>query len=192
MSNIGLFFGSFNPVHTGHLLIASYMADHAGLDAIWFVISPQNPLKAHTDLLNENDRRILLQLAIENDDRFVICDAEFDLPRPSYTINTLNYLAEKYPSHKFTLIVGGDNLVNFHQWRSFDTIVENYDVFVYRRNERDQNIHLANGRRVRFFDVPLLNISSTYIREMIRARKSIRYLVPDKVMKYITEKHLYL
>ena len=178
---IGLFFGSFNPIHSGHLLIANYMVDFTDIEKIWFVISPQNPFKSNDDLLDENQRLHLLNLAIENDDRFETCSVEFSLERPSYTIHTLKYLSNEYPQHTFIPIIGGDNLQNFHKWKDFEKILLEHELYVYRRSGFHENPILANHSKIKLFDVPLLNISSTYIREILQAGKNISYLVPEKV-----------
>lgn len=188
---IGLFFGSFNPVHTGHLIIGNFMADYAGLDAIWFVVSPQNPFKSNDALLEESVRLQLLQLAIQKDPRFSACDLEFNLPRPSYTERTLSELRQRYPEHTFTLIIGGDNLQNFHKWKNYEQILDLHSVFVYARVGIVEMPLLAHHPNIRLFEVPLLNISSTYIRETIIAGKSIRYLVPEDVRNEIEEKGYY-
>lgn len=190
--NIGLFFGSFNPVHTGHLIIANYMADYTRLDEIWFVVSPQNPFKVNEALLDENHRLALLNLAIEDNNRFKSCDIEFNLPLPSYTCHTLDALQDKYPGYTFTLIIGGDNLQSFHQWKNYREILDKYAVFVYARAGIVETPQLAHHPSIKLFEVPLLNISSTYIRETIKAGKSIRYLVPDKVRAAIKEKQYYI
>jgi nicotinate-nucleotide adenylyltransferase len=178
---VGLFFGSFNPIHTGHLLIANYFIQFAGFDKIWFVVSPQNPFKANDELLDENKRLELLHLAIDGDQRFEACDVEFNLERPSYTVNTLQFLRNAYPEYVFCPIIGGDNLQSFHLWKDYKTILHNHQVYVYRRAGFHENPILANHPHIKIFEVPLLNISSTYIREMIQANKSIKYLVPEKV-----------
>jgi nicotinate-nucleotide adenylyltransferase len=188
---IGLFFGSFNPVHTGHLIIANYMADYTQLDQIWFVVSPQNPFKVNDELLDENVRYELLQKAISDDDRFSVTDIEFKLPRPSYTEHTLKALATEYPEHQFTLIIGGDNLASFHLWKNYQEILERHPVFVYARVGIVEKPLLANHPSIKLFEVPLLNISSTYIRETIQAGKSIRYLVPEPVRKEVISRGLY-
>jgi nicotinate-nucleotide adenylyltransferase len=188
---IGLFFGSFNPVHTGHLLIANYFIQFAGFDKIWFVVSPQNPFKEQDKLLDEKLRLKMLHLAIDGDQRFEASDIEFGLERPSYTVNTLAHLRERYPEHTFCPIIGGDNLQSFHLWKSYTDILEHHEVYVYRRAGFHENPLLANHSRIRIFEVPLLNISSTYIREMIQAGKSVRYLVPEKVETFIREEGLY-
>lgn len=188
---IGLFFGSFNPVHTGHLLIANYFNQFAGFDKIWFVVSPQNPFKEKDKLLDEKVRLHLLQLAINGDKRFVASDVEFNLERPSYTVTTLQYLREQYPDDTFCPIIGGDNLQSFHLWKDYKDILAHHEVYVYRRAGFHENPLLANDPKIRIFEVPLLNISSTYIREMIQAGKSIKYLVPEKVEAYIKQEGLY-
>jgi len=189
---IGLFFGSFNPVHTGHLLIANYFTQFAGFDKIWFVVSPQNPFKVKDELLDEQVRLHLLQLAVDGDKRFEVSEVEFGLERPSYTVNTLRYLREQYPNDVFCPIIGGDNLQSFHLWKDYKDILAHHEVYVYRRVGFHENPLLANHPAIKIFEVPLLNISSTYIREMIQAGKSIKYLVPEKVEEYIKREGLYL
>ncbi len=188
---IGLFFGSFNPIHSGHLLIANYMVDFTDMDKIWFVISPQNPFKVNDDLLDEKQRLNLLKLAIEDDKRFEACDIEFSLNRPSYTIHTLNYLSNLYPEHTFVPIIGGDNLQSFHKWKDYEKILDKHELYVYRRAGFHENPLLANHSKIKLFDVPLLNISSTYIREILHASKSIHYLVPEKARLEILRLGLY-
>jgi nicotinate-nucleotide adenylyltransferase len=188
---IGLFFGSFNPIHSGHLLIANYMVDFTDMDKIWFVISPQNPFKVNDDLLDEKQRLNLLKLAIEDDTRFEACDIEFSLDRPSYTIHTLNHLSNHYPEHTFVPIIGGDNLQSFHKWKDYEKILDKHELYVYRRAGFHENPLLANHPKIKLFDVPLLNISSTYIREILHASKSIHYLVPEKARLEILRLGLY-
>lgn len=189
--HIGLFFGSFNPIHTGHLIIANYMVDYTEIEEVWFVVSPQNPFKVNEALLNEDDRLLLVQAAIEDNEKFKACDVEFSLQRPSYTDNTLTFLREKYKEHKFILIIGGDNLYSFHRWKNYQHILQHHQVFVYARAGIVENPFNITHPNIRLFEVPLLNISSTYIRESIKADKSIRYLVTDKVMQIIHEKGYY-
>ena len=188
---IGLFFGSFNPVHTGHLLIANYFVQFTHLDKIWFIVSPQNPFKANDTLLDERTRLEMLKLAINGDERFNACDFEFNLTRPSYTVNTLAELQKTHPNDTFIPIIGGDNLQSFHLWKDYETIIANHEIYVYRRAGFHENPLLANHPKIKIFEVPLLNISSTYIREMLQAEKSVKYLVPEKVEKYIKEHKLY-
>lgn len=188
---VGLFFGSFNPIHTGHLLIANYFNQFAGLDKIWFVVSPQNPFKENDTLLDENIRLHLLELAINGDTRFGASNIEFNLARPSYTVKTLEYLRAQFPNDEFCPIIGGDNLQSFHRWKDYNDILEHHTVYVYRRAGFHENPILANHPKIKIFEVPLLNISSTYIREMIQAGKSIKYLVPEPVEQYIKGHKLY-
>ncbi len=189
--NIGLLFGSFNPIHTGHLLIANYMVEYTELDKIWFVVSPQNPFKVNDELLDENLRLQMIELAIADDDRFEACNIEFSLPKPNYTSLTLATLTQKYPEHTFTPIIGGDNLQSFHYWKDYQTILSNYQLYVYRRAGFHENPLLANHKKITLYEVPLLNISSTYIRETLQAGKSIRYLVPKLVREFIEKNNLY-
>jgi nicotinate-nucleotide adenylyltransferase len=188
---IGLFFGSFNPVHTGHLLIANYFVQFTQLDKIWFIVSPQNPFKANGTLLDEGTRLEMLKLAINGDERFNASDFEFNLPRPSYTVNTLAELQKTHPNDTFIPLIGGDNLQSFHLWKDYEKIIANHEIYVYRRAGFHENPLLANHPKIKIFEVPLLNISSTYIREMLQAEKSVKYLVPEKVEKYIKEHKLY-
>jgi nicotinate-nucleotide adenylyltransferase len=188
---VGLFFGSFNPVHTGHLLIANYFVQFTDLTQIWFMVSPQNPFKINDQLLDENIRLHLMQLAINGDERFVASNFEFNLPRPSYTVNTLEALRKQFPEITFVPIIGGDNLQSFHLWKDYTVILEHHDILVYRRAGFHENPLLANHPKIKIFEVPLLNISSTYVREMLQAGKSVKYLVPDKVGEYIEQHNLY-
>jgi nicotinate-nucleotide adenylyltransferase len=186
---IGLFFGSFNPIHIGHLIIANHILNETGLDKIWFVVSPVNPFKIHSDLLHENARLALVNKAIEGDDRFVASDIEFQLPKPSFTINTLLFLKEANSEHDFSIIMGSDNFTDLNKWKNYESIVANYRILIYSRsgfevkNEINATIELLNA--------PILDISSTAIRESIKLGKSIRYLVPELVRKEIIEKGYY-
>lgn len=189
--NIGLFFGSFNPIHTGHLIIANYMLDYTLLEEIWFVVSPQNPFKVNESLLNETKRLQLVQNAIAGRSDFKAIDIEFKLSKPSYTTDTLNALRKQHPEHVFTLIIGGDNLQSFHQWKDYNEILQFHEVFVYARTGIVEIPLLINHPKIKLFEVPLLNISSTYIRESIKTGKSIKYLVPDSVLEEITSHGYY-
>lgn len=182
---IGLFFGSFNPIHNGHLIIANCMQQYASLKQVWFIVSPQNPFKEKSGLMNQYDRLHLVKLAIEDNSRFKASDIEFSLPQPSYTINTLTYLTEKYPTKKFALIMGSDNLVSFHKWKNADVILKNYPLLVYNRRGFTTDQY-NNNPSVSFFSFPLLDVSSSDIRQMIQEKKSVRYLLPEKVLEYVS------
>lgn len=176
---IGLFFGSFNPIHHGHLMVASFIANHTELQQIWLVVSPQNPHKTQSSLLNEYDRLHLAQLAIENDDQLKVCDIEFKLPKPSYTIDTLTYIQEQFPQHQFFVIMGSDSFQNLPKWKNFEALVKNYQFIVYRRPGFD--ITEKHGADVQYLEAPMLELSATLIRNNCKAGITIRYLVPEIV-----------
>jgi len=187
---IGLFFGSFNPIHTGHLIIAEYMHEHAQLDQVWFIVSPQNPLKEKDSLLKDDIRLKMVKLAIKDNKNFSASDIEFKLPKPSYTVNTLEAIRKKFPKKKFAIIMGSDNLEILDRWKDYQTILNGYPLLIFRRgfvNESEWQKYPG----VLFFDTPLLKISSTLIRTMIGDKKSVRYLVADPVLKHITQQRLY-
>jgi nicotinate-nucleotide adenylyltransferase len=186
---IGLYFGSFNPIHNGHLIIAQHVLNETDLKQVWFVVSPQNPFKQQKTLLNEYDRLHLVNLAIQKSTSFKAIDIEFSLPKPSYTINTLAYLQEKYPQHQFSIIMGSDSLQNLDKWKNAETIMQHYPIYVYTRPG-----FAANQPKVKELHVlkaPLLEISATHIRELILEGKSIRFLVPDVVLEEIEETGYY-
>ena len=187
---IGLFFGSFNPVHVGHLIIANHMAPQTDLQKVWLVVSPQNPLNPKKTLARDQDRLHLVRLGIGDNPRVEASNVEFSLPKPSYTIDTLAVLKEKYPQHEFALIMGGDNIASLHLWKNYEQILAGYDIYVYKRPSYDLGA-LADHPRVKVCEAPLLDISATYIRECIREGKSIRYLVPDAVWEYLESGSLY-
>lgn len=187
--NIGLFFGSFNPIHTGHLIIASHIAENTLLHQVWFVISPQNPLKKGAGLLNEYHRKNLIDLAIEGENKLRTSNVEFKLPRPSYTIDTLTYLDEKYPGYEFSIIMGSDSFNNIKRWKNFEVLLKNYAVLIYERP--GFAVQEIAGANITILKAPLLEISSTRVRELIHLRKSIRYLVPDIVKEEIERHHYY-
>lgn len=180
---IGLYFGSFNPVHVGHLIIANHLLNETDIKRIWFVVSPQNPFKKENSLLNEYHRLHLIQKATEDDIRIKASDIEFNLPKPSYTVNTLAYLAEKYPENEFCIIMGSDSFQNLHKWKNNEVITNNYQLFVYRRP--GFAIENKAGANIVIPDAPLLQISATQIRKYAREGKSLRYMVPDKVLEEI-------
>lgn len=186
---VGLYFGSFNPIHIGHLIVASHVANHTDMQQVWFVVSPQNPLKSSSVLLNEYHRLYLVQLAVEDDLRLRASDVEFKLPRPSYTIDTLTYLQEKYPQHAFSIIMGSDGFQNLPKWKNFELLVKNFPFIIYKRQGFDVgDTWQAN---VNILNAPLLQISATTIRENIKTGKTIRYLVPDKVREEIEQNRYY-
>ena len=187
--NIGLYFGSFNPVHCGHLIIANHILNSTDIEKVWFVISPQNPFKLNAALLNEYDRLHLLKLATEDDHRIKVSDIEFTLPKPSYTSITLVHLQEKYPENRFSIIMGSDSFQNLHKWKNYEFITKNYAIYVYRRPGFEIENHV--NANLTIVDAPLLQISATQIRQLIKEGKSVRYMVPDKVREEIEKWNYY-
>lgn len=187
---IGLYFGSFNPIHHGHLIIAKHIINAALAEKVWFVVSPQNPLKKAKSLLNENDRLYLVRLAIEDDNDFKADSTEFQLPRPSYTIDTLTYLKDKYPQHSFSVIMGSDSFLNINKWKNAYLLLKNYGIIIYSRP--GFAVDMTQPKNITVLQAPLLEISSTYIRRLIQEKKSIRYLIPEKVETYIKQNNYYL
>ena len=187
---VGLFFGSFNPIHIGHVIIAHTMVETSDLDQVWFIVSPQNPLKSSKSMVHEFDRYDMVNAAISESYTLKVSDIEFNLPRPSYTIDTLAYLADKHPEHHFSLIIGEDNLQSFPKWKNYKTIVDNYGLYVYPRPATKKS-ELADHANVSWVKAPLLDISATYIRSLVKKDKSIQYLVPDGVAQLIKARKLY-
>ncbi|MBT4218252.1 MAG: nicotinate-nucleotide adenylyltransferase [Flavobacteriales bacterium] len=186
---IGLFFGSFNPIHIGHKVIASYLVDFTDLDKVMFLVSPQNPLKQKISLLDQYHRLQIIRAEIEDNSKLAVSDIEFDMPKPSYTIDTLVRLKEKYPENDYSIIMGSDNLQNFHKWKNYEQILEDYSVYVYPRpgyeiSGSHKNIHLIEG-------VPQMEISSSFIRKAIKEGKDISYLMPEKAWIYTDEMNFY-
>lgn len=188
--HIGLFFGSFNPIHVGHMALANYMVEFTDMEQVWFVISPHNPLKEKASLLNQNQRLYMVNVAIEDDSRFKSSTIEFDLPQPSYTINTLVHLKEKYPQHTFSLIIGQDNLENFHKWKNYEEILKKYKLYVYPRPGAKSS-ELEQHPNVVLTQAPFIDISSTFIRDAIKKKKDVRHYLPEKAWQYIDEMNLY-
>jgi nicotinate-nucleotide adenylyltransferase len=186
---IGLYFGSFNPIHTGHLIIASHILNETSLDKVWFVVSPHNPFKESDTLLNEYERFHLVQKAIENDPRFKASDIEFALPRPSYTVHTLAYLKEKYPLYEFNIIMGSDSYQNLPKWKNVEHIINNYAIIIYNRPGFKVESFLHSNTQA--MNAPLLEISATHIRKMVQEGKSIKYLVPPAVEEEITRSGMF-
>jgi nicotinate-nucleotide adenylyltransferase len=187
---IGLFFGSFNPIHIGHMTIARYMVEHGDIGQLWFVVSPQNPFKKTNDLLSDQFRLEMVNLAIQGDPRLCACNIEFDLPKPSYTIKTLTTLHEKYPEHEFILIMGADNFSQLKNWKDFGKLISEYHFLVYPRPGFDLSLCDFEGNFT-FVDSPLLDISSTEIRKAILEKRDVRELLPPPVFKYIEKMNLY-
>jgi len=196
---IGLYFGSFNPIHIGHLAIANVMAENTDLTKAWFVVSPQNPFKPSKGLLHEFDRYDIVKAAIADNYKLEISDVEFHLTKPSYTIHTLVHLRERYPDKEFKVIIGEDNLENFAKWKNHEEILTQFGLYVYPRPPESfglarphvTNSELARHPQVKMIDAPLLDISATYIRDCIKSNKSIRYLVPEVVEQMIRSKGFY-
>jgi nicotinate-nucleotide adenylyltransferase len=187
---IGLFFGSFNPIHIGHLIIANTLVETTDLHKVWFVVSPQNPLKPSKGLLHEFDRYDLVRAAVYDNYKLEVSDVEFHMPKPSFTIHTLVYLAEKHPDKHFRLIIGEDNLDTFTRWKNYERILEDYGLYVYPRPNSGSS-ELKQHPNVQIVEAPLLDISATFIRNCIRKGQSIRYLVPEGVEAIIKEKKFY-
>lgn len=191
---VGLYFGTFNPIHVGHLIIANYMAQQPGMNEVWLVVSPHNPFKEKNSLLTDHHRLAMAELAVEDNPKLKVSKIEFDLPAPSYTVVTLQALKEKFPGYEFSLIMGEDNLRTFHKWRNYEYILEHFHLFVYPRLKEEQETeknNLADHPHVHYVDAPVMNLSSTLIRNSIKAKKDVRYLLTEPVLKYIDEMNFY-
>lgn len=187
---IGLYFGSFNPIHIGHLAIANYMVEFTDLNQLWFVVSPQNPLKKKSSLLEEYHRFELVNQAVDDDLRFKASNVEFKLPQPSYTTDTLAHLEERYPDSQFVLIMGSDNLDSIHKWKNYEQLLDNYQFYVYPRHESDIE-KLKAFKNVKIVNAPQMELSATFIRNSIKEGKDIRHFLPPKVYNYIVDMHFY-
>jgi nicotinate-nucleotide adenylyltransferase len=187
---IGLFFGSFNPIHMGHMIIANIMAENSDLNKVWFVVSPQNPFKPSAGLLHEHDRYDMVKAAIADNYKMEVSDVEFHLPKPSYTIDTLTVLKEKNPQKEFSVIIGEDNLTNFEKWKNHNQILELYGLHVYPRPQATES-PLKEHPKVKMVDAPLLSISATYIRKCLKENKSVRYMVPEPVEQMMRTRNFY-
>lgn len=199
---IGLYFGTFNPIHVGHLIIANHLAEHSDLQQIWMVVTPHNPLKQKNTLLDDYHRLYLVRLATEDYSKIKPSDIEFKLPQPNYTVNTLAHLMEKYPQHEFSLIMGEDNLRSFHKWKNYEYILQNHDIYIYPRleakgrtgeaiSEEAENLKLKDHPKIHKIDAPVVEISSTFIRENIKNKKNIRPLLPHNVWEYVDQNNFY-
>ena len=186
----GLFFGSFNPIHIGHMAIANYMVEFTSMDELWFVVSPHNPFKKRTTLLPDHLRLEMAELAISDDYRFRICDIEFRMPKPSFTVDTLTYLKEKYKEKEFILILGSDNLEHFNKWKNYEFIEQNFKRYIYPRPETDKNLfnNLVNAEIVK---APLMEISSSFIRNAVKEGKNMKHFFPHKVFDFVDKMNLY-
>jgi nicotinate-nucleotide adenylyltransferase len=189
---IGLYFGTFNPIHIGHMIIANHMSQFSDLEEVWFVVTPHNPFKEKSTLLGDNHRYQMVCIATEDFPKLKASNIEFSLPKPNYTINTLIYLYEKYPGHEFNLIMGEDNLQSFYKWKNYETILKNHHLYVYPRvfNNKEKSA-LHDHPKVNFIDAPIVEISSTFIRNAIKDKKDIRVLLPHNVWKYLDEMNFY-
>lgn len=187
---VGLFFGSFNPIHIGHLIIANTLAQSEEVDQVWFVVSPQNPFKKSNSLAHEFDRLDMVRAAIHDNFLLQVSDIEFSMPRPSYTVDTLAYLSEKHPDHQFFIMMGEDNLVNFPRWKNHEAILNDYGLIVYPRPKAKAS-EIKNHPNVRMVEAPKIDISATFIRSQLEAGRSVRYLVPDPVEEIISSRKIY-
>jgi nicotinate-nucleotide adenylyltransferase len=189
---VGLYFGTFNPIHIGHLIIANHMAEYSGLDQIWLVVTPHNPLKKKNTLLEDHHRLQMVFLATEDYPRLKPSDIEFRLPQPNYTVHTLAHLQEKHPSYEFSLIMGEDNLNSLHKWKNYEVILQNHSIYVYPRiNPEPLNPELVNHPHIHKIDAPVMELSSTFIRESIKAGKNVQPLLPHKVWQYVEHNLFY-
>jgi nicotinate-nucleotide adenylyltransferase len=189
---IGLYFGTFNPIHIGHLIIANHMAEHSDLEQIWMVVTPHNPLKKKDTLLDDYHRLHLVNLATEDYPKIKPSDIEFKLPQPNYTVNTLAHLQDKFPKNEFSLIMGEDNLKSFHKWKNYEAILQNHEIYVYPRvSSEADNIEFKNNSKIHIINAPIVEISSTFIRENIKNKKNIQPLLPSKVWEYINHNNFY-
>jgi nicotinate-nucleotide adenylyltransferase len=188
---VGLFFGSFNPVHIGHMAIAQYMVEFTDIDELWFVVSPHNPLKQKASLLNDYDRYEMISRAIEPYEHMQVSSVEFSLPKPSYTVVTLAHLLENFPSYEFVLIMGGDNLCGLSKWRNYTYILENFQIVVYSRPQFDVPDEFANHSAISYFQAPLMEISSSFIRQSIKENKNMKAFMPHQAWEYLDKMNFY-
>lgn len=189
---IGLYFGTFNPIHIGHLTIANYLAEYSDLDQVWFVVTPHSPFKKKSTLLDNHHRYQMVDRAVEMYSKLKASDIEFNLPQPNYTINTLVYLEEKYPDNEFALIMGEDNLNSFHKWKNYEQIIERHHIYVYPRISKVKTeSKFENHEKVHFINAPIMELSSTFIRSGIKEKKNIRPMLPENVWQYLDEMNFY-
>lgn len=192
MAKIGLYFGTFNPIHIGHMIIANHMAEHSDLDQIWMVVTPHNPHKQKSSLLDDYHRLHMVHLATEDFPKIKPSDIEFKLPQPNYTVNTLAHLHEKYPNYEFALIMGEDNLNSLHKWKNYEHILANHDIYVYPRlNSGEIDVQFANHPKIHRVGAPVIELSSTFIRESIKNKKNVIPMLPHKVWEYVEHNLFY-
>ena len=189
---IGLFFGTFNPIHVGHLVIANYIVEYSDLDQVWFIVTPQSPFKTKISMLDNRQRYEMVYRATKDYQNLRPCDIEFHLSQPNYTVDTLTYLHEKYPEHTFALIMGEDNLHGFHKWKNYEVILNNHDIYVYpRHGEQAINAQFQNHERIKKVDAPIMELSSTFIRKSRKEGKNVKAMLPDAVWEYLDEMNFY-
>jgi nicotinate-nucleotide adenylyltransferase len=189
---IGLYFGTFNPIHVGHLTIANHLAEYSDLDKIWFVVTPHSPFKKKSSLLDNRQRYEMVYRATEDYLKLEPSDIEFNLPQPNYTINTLTYLKEKYPDYEFALIMGEDNLKSFHKWKNYELILDHHDIYVYPRiSEGTIDTQFNTHSKIKKIDAPIMELSSTFIRKSIKEGKNVRPMLPEHVWEYLDEMNFY-
>jgi len=193
MKKTGLFFGSFNPIHIGHLILANYILENSDMEELWFVVSPQNPFKEKKSLLKDNNRLDMVQLALKNYPKMRASNVEFSLPKPSYTIDTLTYLKEKYPDYSFSLIMGEDNLESLHKWKNAELLIKNYQIIVYPRilNEDQNKSEYFQHENISLIKAPIIELSATEIRQMIKEGKNVRPMLPPEVFEYLDGSSFY-
>lgn len=188
---VGLFFGTYNPVHVGHMVIANYMVEFTDLDQVWMIVTPQNPFKQKESMLKDYDRLHLVKLAIGDDLKMKASDIEFGLPQPNYTSNTLAYLEDKFSNHEFVLIMGADNLEHFHKWKNHEHILDAHQIYVYPRLDSDEGGELKNHPKVKMVEAPIMKVSSSFIRQALKDGKDVAHYMPDQVAAYVKEMNLY-
>jgi nicotinate-nucleotide adenylyltransferase len=189
---IGLYFGTFNPIHIGHLIIANHMAEHSDLDQIWMVVTPHNPHKKKSSLLEDYHRLHMVHLATEDYPNIQPSDIEFKLPQPNYTVHTLAHLQEKHPSYEFSLIMGEDNLNSLHKWKNYEVILQNHDIYVYPRlNSGEMDDQFVNHPKIHRIGAPVIELSSTFIRNSIKNNKNVIPMLPNKVWDYVEHNLFY-
>lgn len=198
MKKTGLFFGTFNPIHVGHMIIANYMAHYTDLDEVWLVVTPQNPHKQKNSLLEDYHRLAMVREAVADNPKLHASNIEFELPKPSYTVNTLVYLEEKFPDREFVLIMGEDNLRTFPKWQNYEQIIDRCELYVYPRaltiQEQEEDTlpdESFQHEKAKMYDVPVMKVSASFVREAIKNKKDVRYLLTEPVYKYVTEMHFY-